>query len=139
MQFIVHNVEHLQPVITYLTKLLKKTPLVLLYGTMGAGKTTLVSLVAKTLGVKQSTSSPTFSIVNEYLYPKGKIFHFDLYRIANEAELQAIGFDDYLFSGEICFIEWPEHAGKLLNDVPHIQVTIQQEGNDRIIDIVENV
>lgn len=139
MQFHVHSIQQLQPVITHLTRLLKNTPVVLLHGNMGAGKTTLASQLAKALGVTQSVSSPTFSIVNEYLYPKGKIFHFDLYRIANEAELETIGFDDYLFSGEICFIEWPEHAGTLLNGVPHIRVNIRQEGLDRIIDIEENV
>lgn len=139
MQFHVHSIQQLQPVITHLTGLLKNKPVVLMHGSMGAGKTTLVSQLAKALGVTQSVSSPTFSIVNEYLYPKGKIFHFDLYRIANEAELEAIGFDDYLFSGEICLIEWPEHAGTLLNGVPHIQVHIRQEGTERIIDIEENV
>ncbi len=139
MRFKVHSLLELNPVISYLTGLIEKTPVVLLHGTMGAGKTTLVSQLAKALGVTQSTSSPTFSIVNEYLYPKGKIFHFDLYRIANEAELQAIGFDDYIFSGEICFIEWPENAGTLLTGVPSIQVNIRQEGTDRIIDIEENI
>lgn len=139
MQFTVSSVQELQAVISHLADLLTNTPIVLLQGTMGAGKTTLVSQLAKALGVTQHISSPTFSIVNEYLYPNGKIYHFDLYRIANENELEAIGFDDYVFSGEVCLIEWPEHAGKLLNGVPHIQVNIRQEGTNRIIDIEENV
>lgn len=106
---------------------------------MGAGKTTLISQLVKALGALQSASSPTFSIVNEYLYPEGKIFHFDLYRIASEAELHAIGFDDYLYSGEICLIEWPEHAGTLVQGVSHIRINIRQEGTERIIELEENV
>lgn len=139
MHFKVRSIDELNPVVSTLCDLIKKTPVALVSGDMGAGKTTLISRLVKALGALQTASSPTFSIVNEYLYPEGKIFHFDLYRIASEAELHAIGFDDYLFSGEICLIEWPEHAGTLVQGVSHIRINIWHEGTERIIKFEENV
>jgi tRNA threonylcarbamoyladenosine biosynthesis protein TsaE len=139
MKFWVNNSNKLQNISDYIIQLLKKKPVALFYGKMGAGKTTLIKSIVNSLQSNDTVSSPTFSIVNEYLYPEGKIFHFDLYRIANEAELYDIGFDDYLFSGEICLIEWPEHAGTLLEGVSHIRINIWQEGTNRIIEIEENV
>jgi tRNA threonylcarbamoyladenosine biosynthesis protein TsaE len=139
MKFWVNNSNKLQNISDYIIQLLKKKPVALFYGKMGSGKTTLIKSIVNSLQSNDTVSSPTFSIVNEYLYPEGKIFHFDLYRIANEAELYDIGFDDYLFSGEICLIEWPEHAGTLLEGVSHIRINIWQEGTNRIIEIEENV
>jgi tRNA threonylcarbamoyladenosine biosynthesis protein TsaE len=139
MKFWVNNSNKLQNISDYIIQLLKKKPVALFYGKMGAGKTTLIKSIVNSLQSNDTVSSPTFSIVNEYLYPEGKIFHFDLYRIASEAELHAIGFDDYLFSGEICLIEWPEHAGTLLEGVSHIRINIRQEGTNRIIELEENV
>ncbi len=95
----------------------------LIHGEMGSGKTTLIKEICKVLGSKDDLSSPTFSIVNEYTYPKGKIFHFDLYRIKNLEELLDIGFEDYIQSGNYCFIEWPGLAeGFLQNDFIKINV-----------------
>lgn len=74
---------------------------------MGAGKTTLIKDMCRALGSKDNFSSPTFSIVNEYSYPSGKIFHLDLYRIQSKEELLDIGIEDYLDSNNYCFIEWP--------------------------------
>lgn len=77
-------------------------------GEMGAGKTTLIKSICRQLGMNDTASSPTYSIVNEYAYPAGKIYHFDFFRIKDESEALDIGFEEYLTSGYYCFIEWPE-------------------------------
>ena len=86
-----------------------------LYGKIGAGKTTLVKNMCSHLNVIDTVSSPTFSIVNEYMTRDNKqIFHFDFYRINNLEEIEKLGLDFYLSSGSYCFIEWPEIAVPLL-------------------------
>lgn len=98
----------------------EKIPTIWLFrGQMGAGKTTLIKAICKELGVAHSVQSPTFSLVNEYQSKDGKkIYHFDLYRLKNVQEALAIGIEDYLDSGEICLIEWPEQAEELW-EIPH--------------------
>jgi len=92
-----------------------KNNIVLLKGNLGAGKTTFVKSFAKKLGCMQTIQSPTYSIVNEYKTEDGKsIAHFDLYRIKNAAELINIGFEDYLYNNDYCFIEWYEIAESIL-------------------------
>ncbi len=91
------------------------------YGTMGAGKTTLIKAICELLGSEDVVKSPTFSIVNEYDSPAGSIFHFDFYRIENLSEVFDIGFEEYLASGSYCFLEWPELIAPL---VPEEAVTI---------------
>ena len=88
------------------------------YGSMGAGKTTFTVALCKALGVTDdSVCSPTFTIVNEYKRKNGSpIFHFDFYRIRNNSEAMNIGLEDYLYSGEICIMEWPENVEDLLPD-----------------------
>lgn len=94
-------------------------------GDMGAGKTTLIKDLCRQLGSDDLVSSPTYSIVNEYCYPQGKIFHFDFFRIKSEAEAFDIGFEEYLYSGHYCLIEWP---GKIQSLWPlhYITVAIDQ-------------
>jgi tRNA threonylcarbamoyladenosine biosynthesis protein TsaE len=85
------------------------------HGDMGSGKTTFVKAICQFLGVADTMSSPTFSIVNEYQTKKGKtIFHFDFYRIKNETEAYDIGVEEYFDSGHYCFVEWPEKIPTLL-------------------------
>lgn len=85
------------------------------HGEMGAGKTTFIKIIGKMMGVKDSISSPTFSIVNEYeITEKRKVFHFDFYRIKNESEAYDIGTEEYFDSGQYCFVEWPEKIPSLL-------------------------
>ena len=88
------------------------------YGSMGAGKTTFTVALCKALGVTDdSVCSPTFTIVNEYKRKNGSpVFHFDFYRIRNNSEAMNIGLEDYLYSGEICIMEWPENVEDLLPD-----------------------
>ncbi len=83
-------------------------------GEMGSGKTTFIKALGRALGVGDAISSPTFSIVNEYESHHHKIFHFDFYRIRNEAEAIEIGADEYFYSGNYCFIEWPERIPSLI-------------------------
>lgn len=100
----------------------------LFYGAMGSGKTSLIKAIANELGVVDITSSPSFSLVNEYISNKGEIFyHFDFYRIKNEEEALDIGIDDYLYSDNYCFIEWPEKIKNLLPlNAAKINITINK-------------
>ena len=84
-------------------------------GDMGMGKTTLINTLCKTMGVESATSSPTFSIVNEYqTYDNQTIYHFDFYRLKHETEALDFGVEDYLYSGNWCFIEWAEKIPSLI-------------------------
>ena len=90
------------------------TKTLLVYGSMGAGKTTLIKAIVKALGSKDEVSSPTFSIINEYEIDNGMIFHFDLYRVKNEEEAYNFGIEDYLFSKNWSIIEWPQIIENML-------------------------
>ena len=113
-----------------------KFKIVLFNGDMGSGKTTLIKEICRKLGVVELTNSPTFSLVNEYLTASGEsLFHFDFYRINNEEEAYDIGIEEYLYSGNWCFIEWPEKVENLLPlDTVVIQLTINRD-NTRTIQI----
>ena len=110
-------------------ELSSKIPSIWLFrGQMGAGKTTLIKEICKELGVKHTVQSPTFSLVNEYHTENDQIiYHFDLYRLKNVQEALSIGIEDYLDSGNICLVEWPEQAEELW-DLPH--TTFQISLND---------
>ena len=99
---------------------------------MGAGKTTLIKELCRQLGSKDHFSSPTFSIVNEYSYPGGRIFHFDLYRLKDETELFDIGIEEYLASGDYCFFEWPAMVESLVHP-PYVRVEMQVQDEERHI------
>lgn len=88
---------------------------ILFHGEMGVGKTTLIKQLCKTLGVTGATSSPTFSLVNEYEANENQlVYHFDFYRLNDEVEALDMGIDDYLYSGNWCFIEWAEKIPNLI-------------------------
>ena len=106
-----------------------------LYGKMGAGKTTFVKALCEELGVSDVISSPTFAIVNEYRSDEtGElIYHFDFYRIKNLSEVNDMGYEDYFYSGALCFIEWPELVEELLPG-DAVKVTIEElEDGSRVI------
>lgn len=105
----------------------------LFYGDMGAGKTTFIKAICMELGVKEMANSPTFSIVNEYVGANSLIYHFDFYRIKNEYEAIDLGFEDYVYSGNYCFIEWPEKiAGLLPHDAVEIHLTVNSTNSREI-------
>lgn len=97
---------------------IKDTKIVLFYGEMGSGKTTLIKEICKQLGVTDSMSSPTYGLVNEYHTKNNTpIYHLDLYRIKNIEECLNMGMEEYLYSGNYCFIEWPEIALPLISSL----------------------
>ena len=97
---------------------------ILFHGEMGVGKTTLIKQLCKTLGVTGATSSPTFSLVNEYEADDNQlVYHFDFYRLNKEEEALDMGVDDYLYSGNWCFIEWAEKISNLIPET-HSVITI---------------
>ena len=104
---------------------------ILFHGEMGVGKTTLIKQLCKTLGVSSATSSPTFSLVNEYeTIDNQDVYHFDFYRLKNEMEALDMGADDYFYSGNWCFIEWAEKIPSLIPD-EHAVITIELVENGK--------
>lgn len=98
-------------------RLTGKHAVVAFHGEMGAGKTTFINAVCRALGSTDTTGSPTFSIINQYNTPDGKIiYHMDWYRIKDEEEAIQAGVEDALYSGNLCLVEWPEKAAGLLPD-----------------------
>ena len=100
------------------------------YGKMGAGKTTFVKAICEELGVEDIITSPTFAIVNEYSLPANTIYHFDFYRIKRLEEVYDMGFEDYFYSGALCFIEWPELIEDILpDDAVRVDISEQEDGS----------
>lgn len=111
-----------------------KTRIFAFYGEMGAGKTTFIKAICNQLDVYDNISSPTFALVYEYHSElKGTIFHLDLYRIKNLEELYDLGYEDYLYSGNLCFIEWPEMAEDLLPDGTKKVIIRKNSDNSRTV------
>jgi len=104
--------------------------IILFNAEMGAGKTTLIKALAKELGVTDNSSSPTFSLVNEYHTENNQIiYHFDLYRLNSEIEAYDMGIDEYFYSGNWCFIEWPEKVPNLIPiDYASISISVLPNG-----------
>lgn len=118
------------PVNQVLKSIERGYPVGLFYGDLGAGKTTLIKRICATLGVTSNMSSPTFALVNEYLTQSDTvIYHFDLYRIKDQAELFDLGHEEYFFSGNPCFVEWPE-IGKGLYPSKYFTVHIEIVSDD---------
>ncbi|MDZ4058450.1 MAG: tRNA (adenosine(37)-N6)-threonylcarbamoyltransferase complex ATPase subunit type 1 TsaE [Bacteroidales bacterium] len=91
--------------------------IIALYGSMGAGKTTFTKALCKVMGVVDGVNSPTFSIINEYRNLEGTpVYHFDFYRIESLSDAFDIGYEEYVYSGELCIIEWPEKIEQILPD-----------------------
>lgn len=114
-------------------KILDQNPqkVIVFNGEMGVGKTTLIKAISANLGVTGATSSPTFSLVNEY-ETNGNIlvYHFDVYRLKSESEALDMGIDEYLYSGNWCFVEWAEKIPNLLPSLHSIvNITLLENGN----------
>ncbi|MBP3943448.1 tRNA (adenosine(37)-N6)-threonylcarbamoyltransferase complex ATPase subunit type 1 TsaE [Sphingobacteriaceae bacterium WQ 2009] len=107
----------------------------LFYGQMGAGKTTFIKVLCEELGVSEGTSSPTFSIVNEYEGAQGPIYHFDFYRLKDEQEAFDMGYEEYFYSTNYCFVEWPEKIANLLPENARVVKLVVDENLQRIVTI----
>ena len=132
MEFKINKIEDWQHVVNEIMPHFKHN-ILLLKGNLGAGKTTFTKFLLKNLGSKDEVSSPTYAIVNEYHTPKGKVFHFDLYRMKNITEVYDIGMDEYLDNAQLCIIEWPEIYEEELQGLPHHEITISNSEEKRTV------
>lgn len=132
MQFNIKNISDWQNVVDSILPELKHN-ILLLKGNLGAGKTTFTQFLLKNLGSEDEVNSPTYSIVNEYNSPKGKIYHFDLYRLKNIEEVYDIGIEEYLDNAFLCIIEWPEVYEDELYGLNYHSMSINNTGENREI------
>ena len=125
MFWIVDKEDELEPVAQQILEKYPNKRVFTFSGNLGVGKTAFIKYLCRVLGVKEQTSSPTFALVNEYSRAnKLKIYHFDMYRVKNVQEAHDIGIEEYLDSGNYCFIEWPEMISGL---IPEEAVNIKME------------
>lgn len=116
-QIIVPSLSELPAAAYQVIQSIKDFKIIAVYGPLGVGKTTMIKEICKQMGVPDIVNSPTFALVNEYFTTDKKIiYHFDFYRINSIREAYDIGYEDFFFSGNICFIEWPEKVEELLTD-----------------------
>ena len=136
MKIIVNCVSELERASTSLLELINDNNIVCFYGEMGVGKTTFIKEICKKLGVEDVVSSPTFSIINEYLTENNEsVYHFDFYRIEKEEEAFDIGYEEYFYQGNLCLIEWPEKISSIIpKNIIKVQMTRSDE--QRIIEII---
>ena len=117
MQIKINNINEISEAAKLFIKNINENKIFAFYGKMGVGKTTFIEAICKELGVEDVMTSPTFAIVNEYTDGKqNPIYHFDFYRIKKIEEVYDIGYEDYFFSGNLCFLEWPELIEEILPD-----------------------
>lgn len=138
IQFTISEIDELKNTAKELMHAFPEQRVFLFEAEMGAGKTTFIKELAKQLGVTSNLSSPTYSIVNEYKSEKGNVYHFDLYRLKNFNECLDFGMEEYVNSGNYCFIEWPEIANAIYPE-KSVRVKIVVREGKRIIeaDIIE--
>ena len=135
MKIISHNTEETIRAGLSLSGKLKKGDIIAFSGDLGAGKTHLIKGIVEGLGSNELVTSPTFNIVQEYRGGRIPVFHFDFYRLEDPRELTALGFEEYIFGGGICLMEWAEKVETFLpGDVIYVRMKIISE-NEREIDI----
>ncbi len=133
-----YTLDTIHVVSDHIKDLINNYTIFLFEGDMGSGKTTLIKQILKDIGISENVKSPTFSLVNEYIKNDLIIFHFDLYRINKENELDSIGFYEYLDSGKLCFIEWPNIAiQNICKDYVLIKISITGD-SEREIEILKS-
>lgn len=135
MQIIVSDISELKSAAQSFIKMIGNNRSIAFFGDMGVGKTTFINAILDIMGIEDHSSSPTFSIVNEYSsIDYGMIYHFDFYRIEDENEALDIGIEDILYHDNYCFMEWPEKIENLLPE-NYVSVHITLDNNCRIIQI----
>ena len=136
MEFITRSPEQTEALGERLARVLRAGDVVAYFGTLGMGKTAFTRGLARGLGVREPVTSPTYTIVNEYLSGRLPLFHFDMYRLPDEDALFDIGWEDYLERGGICAVEWSEHVAQALEDPVTVHFAPGQDGPDsRVITI----
>jgi len=130
MNIEVNNLSELDSAANALLEFAGNDRIIAFTGDMGAGKTTFIKVLCEELGVKEVVTSPTFSIVNEYAAAGAIVYHFDFYRIKNLQEAYDIGYEEYFYSGNFCFIEWPERVKELLPET-YVSVEITVLSSDK--------
>lgn len=137
MQEVIYQVdqpEALEQVAKEILDKMGRHRLLLLEGDLGAGKTTLIQACCRQLGVQEAITSPTFALVNEYQGAEGPVFHLDLYRLTELQEAINIGIEEYLYSGNYCFIEWPDVLESYLEeDHPRLLLEIMDDSSRKIV------
>lgn len=128
MEFITHSPEETEKIGEALAKSLQPGTILAYRGDLGAGKTAFTRGLARGLGCKETVTSPTYTIVNEYLGGRLPLFHFDMYRLASSDDLWDIGWEDYLDRGGVCAVEWSENVQDAMEDA--ITVTIEKLGEN---------
>ena len=136
MKFVVNCISDLKEVAVEVLRLSGGKNIICFYGEMGVGKTTFIKEICKELEVIDNVSSPTFSIANEYKTKNDKsVFHFDFYRLETEEEAFDMGYEEYFYNDNLCFVEWPEKIKSLLpNEI--LKVEMIKENEKRIIEIL---
>jgi tRNA threonylcarbamoyladenosine biosynthesis protein TsaE len=135
MEIIINDLEHISEAARQFVSQIGNRCVFAFYGQMGAGKTTFIKAICEELGVEDVITSPTFAIVNEYSLPnreksEGALYHFDFYRIKKLEEVYDMGYEDYFYSGALCFIEWPELIEELLpEDAVRVSIAKQEDGS----------
>jgi tRNA threonylcarbamoyladenosine biosynthesis protein TsaE len=129
------SLSELQPAAAKILKSFPYSRVFAFFGKLGTGKTTLIKSLCSEIGVRDIVQSPSFSIINEYRTTAGEsVFHFDFYRILKSEEIFDLGYEEYLYSGSFCFIEWPEHMEELLpEDVVRINLEVNPANDSRTI------
>jgi tRNA threonylcarbamoyladenosine biosynthesis protein TsaE len=133
VNIIIHSENELNPAAQRLLDAFPAARSFAFHGEMGAGKTTFIKAICMVLGVKDSMSSPTFSLVNEYISGDGEpIYHFDFYRIDSESDAYNAGLHEYFDNGDYCFVEWPEKVPSILpTNTVHVRISVNS--GERII------
>ena len=136
MEIKIQDIEHIREAAREFIKQIGDHRVFAFYGKMGAGKTTFVKAICEELGVEDVITSPTFAIINEYSTDSDEsIFHFDFYRIKKLEEVYDMGYEDYFYSGALCFIEWPELIEDVLpDDAVRVSIEEQPDGSRLVTD-----